>query len=404
MTSGDYDYVIIGGGIVGLAIAYQIKLISRGSSIAIIEKESEVAQHASGRNSGIIHAGFYYTADSLKAKLTRDGNKLLKKFCQQNKIFVANTEKIVVAQNSSELESLQTLLERGIANGVPVEIISENNARDIEPNIRTYKQALYSPSTASVNPREVCLKLKEILLAQGVAIFCNEKFSCLLDDETVITNKRKLKFNKVINAAGLYADSIATSMGFNHSYVVVPFKGLYLKYTGDSAIIKTNIYPVPDLNNPFLGVHFTKMYNGDVKIGPTAIPAFWRENYNKFDNFSFKEMYGVLKTEVSLAFNNNFNFIKLAHSEVKKYYKPHFIRQSRNLVMSIDNQFIKYPPGIRAQLFDLKQRSLVKDFLVCNYKNQVHILNAVSPAFTCAFSFADYVVERFINVRTIAHI
>ena len=392
-----YDFLIIGAGIVGLSLAYKLKQVNQDYKILIIEKESEIGLHASGRNSGIVHAGFYYTANSLKARLCRSGNLSLKQFCRANNIYVAETEKLVVAKNESELESLHVLYNRGVANGVPVELISEDRAREVEPNIKTHKLALYSPSTASVNPKQVCNKLKEILLTMGVKISCGERFICLLADDTVKTNLGQIKFKQIVNSAGLYADKIANALGLKHDFIIVPFKGLYLKYNGDSDIIRTNIYPVPNLNNPFLGVHFTKMYNGDVKIGPTAIPAMWRENYGGFANFNAKEMLEVVKTEASMAINNRFNFAKLACSELRKYFPRYFISQARSLVVSIDNNFTTYPAGIRAQLFDLKNRDLVQDFVIQRNKNQIHILNSVSPSFTCAFSFADYVVNSYVT-------
>ena len=275
-----YDYLIIGAGIVGLTIAYELKKRKPSSKIIIIDKENEVAQHASGRNSGILHSGFYYTENSLKAKLTALGNKKMKNFCYENNIIVNETKKIVVAKNKGDLEIIDELYSRAKKNGIDVSIISLEEVKKIDSNINTYKKALYSPTTASVDPKKVCLKLKEILIDKGVDF----KFNCNFDSN-------KFQYKYLINCAGLYADKIAKNFGLSQDYTILPFKGSYLKYSGNKKITKTNIYPVPNLKNPFLGIHFTVTAENNIKIGPTASPAFWRENYGGLSNFKIGEFF-----------------------------------------------------------------------------------------------------------------
>lgn len=394
MTTGQpYDYLIIGGGIIGMTIAWALRNRDANVSIAILEKEHDVGQHASGRNSGVLHAGFYYTADSLKAKLTAEGNRRMKAFCKTHNLPINECQKIVVAKNADELAGLATLYQRGLQNGVEVELINEAQVKAMDPNVKTYQKALLSPNTASVDPKAVCAKLKTLLIEKGVVFYFNQQVA-KIKSQQVITKTDRFGYGHLINAAGLYADRLAHQMGIGKDYVMMPFKGIYLKYQGDSNIVTTNIYPVPNLQNPFLGVHFTKTVNGDTKIGPTAIPALWREHYRGLRNFKLNEFLQTLYYQIQLCCRNAFHFRQLAWHEMRKYHKPTFIRESQCLVNDIDPHFKAMPAGIRAQLLNKKTYELVMDFVIESGPNSTHILNAVSPAFTCSFAFAEYVVDR----------
>lgn len=385
MCKKAYDYLIVGAGIIGLTIAYQLKRYKKDCDILIIEKEEDVAIHASGRNSGVLHAGFYYTSDSLKAKFTSNGNKLMKEFCQNNNIPINMTQKVVVAKDENELAFIDELYNRGIRNGVDVSVISEDELSKIDSNAKTYKKALFAPSTASVNPKEVCCKLRDVLTDMGVKFLFSTSFK-----------KDAFGYRTLINCAGLYADKIAKQFGIGKDYTMIPFKGIYYKYKGNGDI-KTNIYPVPNLNNPFLGVHFTITSKNEIKIGPTAIPAFWRENYQGLSRFNFLEFMEIFYYEAKLFVLNAFNFRKLAMSEIKKYRPKILINEAKLLVHKIGDDFVAMPSGIRAQLLNTKNNELVQDFAVEYGENSVHILNAVSPAFTCSFAFADFVVKDIIK-------
>ena len=378
-----YDYLIVGAGIIGMTIAYKLKERDSSVSIAIIDKEESVALHASGRNSGVLHAGFYYSADSLKAKFTVDGNVQMKQFCKEHDIFVNATKKIVVVKDESELAGLYELQKRAEINGVETTIINEERVKEIDPNIKTYKKALFSPNTASVDPKEVCFTLRDVLEEKGVELYFNISFE-----------KSKIEYDYLINSAGAYTDKIAKGFGLAKNYTMLPFKGIYLKYMENKTDVKTNIYPVPNLANPFLGVHYTVTVDGNIKIGPTAIPAFWRENYRGFDNFNFSEMIEILYYEVKLFILNSFNFRKLALSEMKNYSSKVFIQKAKDMVYKIGNNFKPIPAGIRAQLLDTRTNELIQDFVVEHTDASTHILNAVSPAFTCSFAFAEFVVEE----------
>ncbi len=393
-----YQYIVIGSGIIGLSIARSLKTRDIHSTILILDKEEKEAFHASGRNSGVLHAGFYYSSDSLKAKLTVQGNHALKEYCRTKNCALNECGKLVVAQNEYELKQLYELELRGKRNGSNVTLIDETQAKAIEPNVRTYKKALYSPDTASVNPSEICQSLKEDLLNQGVQFTFGTKY--LGREKNIIkTNKGEFEGERIINCAGLYADKVAQDFGFGTRYTMIPFKGLYLKYTKNTTDIKCHIYPVPNLNNPFLGVHFTKTVIGEIKIGPTAIPAFWRENYQGFSNFKLGEATEILAYEFRLFLFNHFGFRNLALEEMKKYNKNYFINLATHMVGQIDTEgFTQYTkPGIRAQLLDKKTLKLVQDFIVEGDQNSIHVLNAVSPAFTCAFPFAEYVVKNYLG-------
>ncbi len=394
-------YLIIGGGIIGLAIARELKYQNPLSEITIVEKEPDVAYHSSGRNSGVLHAGFYYTSDSLKAKFTKDGNAAMRKYCYDNNLQIRESKKVVVTKNEFELESLFELEKRGLKNGVDVSLLDSKELKEIEPNAKTYEKALYSPSTATVDPIEINQFIKSELINDGVKIVFNEAYKSKKDENTIQTNSGNLySADKIINAAGLYADKIAMDFGYSKNYTIIPFKGVYLKYTNSDKPVNTNIYPVPNLKNPFLGVHYTITVDGTIKIGPTSIPSFWRENYQGFSNFKLNELLSVIGYESKLFLTNAFNFRALAFEEIKKYNRVYFRNMAKDLVHNIDvSGFTKWSkPGIRAQLLNKKTLELVSDFVVEGDSNSVHVLNAVSPAFTSSFPFAKWIVENYINI------
>jgi len=394
-----YDFIIIGSGIIGLTIAHAIKNRKADAGVLILDKESGEAQHASGRNSGVLHSGFYYTADSLKARFTVEGSRSMKAYVKYKGLPINECGKIVVAQNEYELGQLDELLRRGQKNGSNVRLIDEAQVLAIDPNAKTFKRALYSPDTASIDPKQVCAALKEDLLKDGVEFSYNTKY--LGHSANIVkTSQGDFEADKIINCAGLYADRVAQDFGFGLKYAMIPFKGLYLKYTKNKTDIKINIYPVPNLKNPFLGVHYTKTVTGEIKIGPTAIPALWRENYDLKHGFSVNEMAEVLFFESKLYLTNTCHFRSLAHEEMRKYSKKYFVSLAQSMVKQIDPKgFTEWTkPGIRAQLLDKGTLSLVQDFVVEGDDKSVHVLNAVSPAFTCSFPFSKYVVDRYIFI------
>src|SRR5699024_4188909 len=252
-----YDYLIVGGGIIGLSIARELKKRFPDDLIGVLEKESDVAYHSSGRNSGVLHAGFYYTENSLKAKFTRDGNRELKKYCDENGLKINKCGKLVVATDEKEYQSLKELKKRAEKNGVELQWVSELKMKLIDSNAKTYEKALFSPTTSTVDPIEVCQTIKAEVINKGVEIMCKTAYKGHAGNE-ILTNCGTFSCKYLINAAGLYADKIAKDYQFGELYTIIPFKGTYLKYEKNHTDIATNIYPVPHLANPFLGVHFTK--------------------------------------------------------------------------------------------------------------------------------------------------
>ena len=394
-------YLIIGAGIIGLSIAKALKEKQPDADIIILEKENEVGAHASGRNSGVLHAGFYYTANSFKARFAREGNRRLTEYCHENNLKINNAGKVVVAQNEQELETLHELYRRGQKNGVDVSLISEKEMKELEPAAETCQEALYSPTTSTVDPKEVVTHLAGKLKEQGVKFLMEQGYKRNLQDNKIETTKgEQIQAEKIINTAGLYADKVAGDFGFGKDYTIIPFKGIYLKNGKEQPLpIKKHIYPVPDIRNPFLGVHFTAAVDGAVKLGPTAIPAFWRENYNSFDNFRLNEMVNILSWEANLFLRNSFGFRNLAFSEIRKYFKSYFIKLAKPLVredIDLKKLTVKTAPGMRAQLLNKKTKELLQDFVVEGDDKSIHILNAVSPALTASFPFAEYIVEEYL--------
>lgn len=389
------DFLIIGAGIVGLTIALALKKQFADSNITIIEKEAQLGAHASGRNSGVLHAGFYYTEDSLKAKLCRDGNFGWRQYCQEHKLTLNQCGKLVVARNEGELNGLDELHRRGQINNVELEMISAEKAAEIEPQAYTYERALWSPSTATVNPMEVLQSIQKDITNTGITLLNNTAYVNSLNNK-VITSKGKFDAGYVINAAGLYADKIAKDYDFSQDYKIQPFKGLYLYANDDGLKLKTNVYPVPDLRNPFLGVHFTVTAENKTKIGPTAIPAFWRENYSGLEQFNLKELIDIIEIDANLFLANNFGFRKLAFKEMQKYSKKKLVQLAGTLLKNINqNDFKQWgKPGIRAQLINVKTKQLEMDFKFEGDDKSFHVLNAVSPAFTCSLPFSKLIVEK----------
>ena len=388
------DFLVVGGGIIGITLALELKRRFPGQKVALIEKEDSLAAHASGRNSGILHAGFYYSADSLKARFSRQGNIALTRYCLERRLRINRCGKLVVARNENDLAGLDELLRRAKVNGVPLNDITEREAREIEPRILTFQRAIFSPTTSAVDPVEVCLSLARDAADAGVSITLGAKYTGR-NGRTVQTDAGTIDAGYVVNAAGLYADRVARDFGFSADYRILPFKGVYL-YADEGEPIRTNIYQVPNLANPFLGVHFTVTTGGRTKIGPTAIPAFWREQYDWTGRFNAAEMADIVGREAMLLLRNDFNFRSLAIGELKKYRRANLLALASGLVRDLDPKRYTHwgKPGIRAQLLDIRTRRLVTDFHVEGDAASMHVLNAVSPAFTSSIPFASHVVDR----------
>jgi len=388
------DFLVIGAGVIGINIAREIKRRNPGSSVVVLEKETVCGEHASGRNSGVLHAGFYYTADSLKARFTRDGNQALTEYCDDKGIFLNKCGKLVVATNESEDRLLDELLSRGATNGVALEELSVEEARRIEPRIKTYRRAIYSPTTSSADPLTVIRHMEQDARREGIDFRYGAGYF-RREGMKILTKSGDYEVGHLVNAAGLYADKVARDFGFSEDYAILPFKGIYLKSNEQKGAYKTHIYPVPDLEYPFLGVHFTITVDGVTKIGPTAIPAFWRENYDGFNGFSLGEVVDIGLRFASLFASSEFKFSRLAMTEIRKYSRNHLVSLARKLATGVtESNFREWgKPGIRAQLVNTKKRKLEMDFVLEGDNESTHVLNAVSPGWTCSIPFSAYVVD-----------
>jgi len=389
------DVLIVGGGIVGLGIGVGLLRQSPGLRVKVLEAENALAVHGSGRNSGVLHAGFYYSPDSLKAKLTRVGNEMLKKLCHDEGIPVRECGKVVVTRNSEEVPRLEELHRRAIANGVDVRLIDAADLAEFEPLARTHEVALWSPKTAVASPTAVTEAVAKVFQTLGGSIETSRGVERIDGTSVVFRDGSSMHSRHVVNAAGLYADRLAHSAGVGLDHEMLPFKGIYLYGNTRAPEIMRHVYPVPDPRNPFLGVHLTVTVDGRVKIGPTAIPALSRHNYTKFGNIKLKELGLISLLLPQFLASRHHNGFSLIRSEVPKYLRGVLVRHAQKLVPSVSKDaFTEWgKSGIRAQLFNRREKKLEMDFVVETGERQTHVLNAVSPAWTGSLSFGEYVAS-----------
>jgi L-2-hydroxyglutarate oxidase LhgO len=383
------EVLIVGGGIVGLTLARELAAAGRGE-IVVLEKEPELGRHASGRNSGVLHAGIYYTPDSMRARSCLAGNRLMRAYCREKGLPLLEPGKVIVAREEAELPVLEELYRRATANGARVEFVDEQQLADLEPSARTFQKALYARDTAVVDPRAVLQSLRKDLEASGaVRIVTGCQFLGLASPSVALTTRGRMAFQRFVNAAGAYCDVVARPFGVGREYRLIPFKGIYRKLRhGASLRVNGNIYPVPDIRNPFLGVHFTRSVHGEVYLGPTAIPAFGRENYGILSGAGL-EGASILLAEARLFFTNP-KFRQVAITEPRKYVPSFFNRDAARMVKSFDPAEFEGAEkvGIRPQLVDRRTGELVMDFVVQARDGAVHVLNPISPAFTSSMDLA----------------
>jgi L-2-hydroxyglutarate oxidase LhgO len=393
-----FDVVIVGAGIVGLASARSLKIMQPSLRILVCEKEPDAGLHASGRNSGVLHAGFYYSPDSMKARFCREGNLRLREFISTRRIPLLEIGKVVVTKSAEEDKRLEALYERGVKNGVKIEILDGDELHKFEPLARTGKSFLWSPTTAVSDPKSVTSALIEDLKTRGVEF----NFSTLLNstsDGKVVINGSQITYSHLLNAAGTQADRIAHQFEVGLKYSMLPFIGMY-RYVEKSRLpLKTLVYPVPHPVNPFLGVHFTITFDGLVKIGPTAIPIIGREQYKLRNSFSLRDFKSTVSAGRSLVFGAKHSLGQIIASELPKYSSKFLVNESAKLVPTakrIKGWNVK-PPGIRSQLINLDTGELVQDFLVEKGVRSTHILNAVSPGWTSALPFGDFIADQVLT-------
>ncbi len=387
------DVLIVGGGIIGLTLARELALSGR-RDVVILEKEPALGRHASGRNSGVLHAGIYYAPDSVKARTCLSGNRRMKAYCREKGLPLVEGGKVVVARDAAELPTLEELFRRASANGARVEWLDEQQLQDVEPMARTAGKALWSRDTAVVDPVAVLAALRADLEAAGVRVATGVRFLGLAGPSNAVTSAGAVAFQRIVNAAGAHCDEVARAFGVGAHYRLIPFKGIYRKLrAGGTFPVNGNVYPVPDVRNPFLGVHFTRSAHGEVYVGPTAIPAFGRENYGLLRGAD-RGALGLLAADAAL-FLANPRFREVALTEPRKYLARYFHRDAARLVKRYDPELFPRADkvGIRPQLVDWRTKELVMDFLVEAKDGSVHVLNPISPAFTSSMDLARTIVR-----------
>ena len=394
----EYDIVIIGAGVIGSALAnrlskrFQVK-------IAIVEKEGSVGYHASSRNSGVIHSGFYYRPNSLKAKFCVEGNKQLQNYCVVNNIPYKKTGTLVVGKTKIDENNLEALLKRSKENNVQDgRMINEIELRKMEP-FTDGKFALYSPMGSIVDSSKLVESLGFEAKENGVKILLNQKvISVKAKDSKIIitTSMTEISAKFVINCAGVYSDKIAKIMGLKLNYQIIPFRGEYFELPENkSHIVNSMIYPIPDPDLPFLGIHLTKTIENKVIVGPNAVLAPGKEAYRNKD-VNFNELMEILSYGGFWKMLKN-NRKRVEEEFIQSLMKTKLLEKVCDLVPKIElNELIKSYSGIRAQLVD-DNGKLVDDLVVKEHENSIHILNAVSPGMTCSMPFADHIIENYVN-------
>ncbi len=397
-TKGKYDFIILGAGIIGLAVARELKQREPDATILVLEKESCPGKHASGRNSGILHSGIYYPTESLKAKVCAAGSEAMAAYCQEHGLPLQRVGKVVVPTCVENDAQVDLLLRRGKANGARVSLLDEAELKEIEPAAHTATgRALHSPDTAIIDPLAILKHLVSMLEQQGVG-FAFSTACTAVDGEKqkLFCDAACFEYGHLYNTTGQYADRIAKQFGVGEQYTLIPFKGRYYSLSPDSGIkINGLIYPVPDLNVPFLGVHSVRNIAGESYFGPSAMPAFGRENYHALKGINATDASEISYRIMQQYWHNQQGFRQLLHEEAGRLMKSRFVAAAKVLVPKLDAWMLKpsQKVGIRPQLLNTQTHKLVMDFMVLRKENTTHVMNAISPAFTSAFAFAPLVVD-----------
>ena len=390
-----YDYAVVGGGIVGLSTAMQLAQQYPHARVVMLEKEASPAQHQTGRNSGVIHSGIYYKPGSYKARFARAGSSSMVDFCREHDIPHEVCGKVIVATQEKERQGLENLFQRGQQNGLPVKRISPQELNEIEPHVRCVA-GIQVPTTGITNYRKVAQKYLELFLKQGGQVRFENEVRQIVDrgpTHLIETTKGEYEAKFLINCAGLYSDRVTRLAGQDPGVKIVPFRGEYYELAPNKRhLVKTLIYPVPNPDFPFLGVHFTRMIDGSVHCGPNAVLAFKREGYKKTD-FDLRDFCETMSYQ---------GFWKLARRNfgegMKEIYrsisKAAFVRSLQQLIPEVQaGDLVPCEAGVRAQAL-LNDGGLVDDFLIVRGHNALHVCNAPSPAATASLEIGKAVVAQ----------
>lgn len=395
MSRSSYDVAIIGGGIIGLATALALAERSPRQSLVVIEKEPELATHQTGHNSGVIHAGIYYSPGSQKASWCWRGAQLLRRFCDEHGIRYELCGKLILATTEEELPRLEELMRRGQANGVEgLEMVGPERIREIEPHA-TGVRALWSPYTGIVDYRQVARAYATEFQEGGGDLLTGAQVHAIhrRDGRLYLeTGRGDIAVRYLINCAGLHADRVARMMGVDVGVRIIPFRGEYYTLRPEKAhLVRGLIYPVPDPRFPFLGVHFTKRISGSVEAGPNAVLALAREGYGKFT----LDLRDLMETVTYPGFwRMSLTYWRTGLEEqYRSLVKAAFVRSLQKLVPEVRGEDLYAPgAGVRAQAVDRKGR-LLQDFSIAETGDAVHVLNAPSPGATSSLAIGDYIVD-----------
>jgi L-2-hydroxyglutarate oxidase LhgO len=402
MSSQPCDVLIVGGGMVGLCIAH--KLLERGvtSSITVLDKETSLGRHSSGRNSGVLHAGLYYKPGTLKAQVCVAGARRLRAWVEERNLPLNPCGKVIVPPRADLDPQLDVLAERGRANGATVELWDAGQLHELIPEARSATgRALWSPNTAVVKPIKVVERLQRELQQRGVRFVHSQPgWSAKPQQQQLkLSDGTTLNYGHLFNCAGLQADRVAHHFGVARDYYLIPFKGLYWQLKPDSPIqLKTNLYPVPDLAVPFLGVHYTPSADPKplVSIGPTATPAWGRENYRGLQALEPVMAAANLTVLARQYLANRGGFRRYVHEQAFLALPPLLLRAAQQLIPAVQAEHLELSQkvGIRSQLFNHTTQGLEDDFLCLPGPASTHVLNAISPAFTASFALADLILDQ----------
>ena len=390
-----FDVAVIGGGIVGLASAWQISQRNPSLKIVLLEKESSLAAHQTGRNSGVIHSGIYYKPGSLRARNCREGKVALEAFCTEHGVAWQQTGKVIVATRESQLPALNNIFQRGQENGVRCELVDVHRLRELEPHTAGIS-AIHVPESGIVDYTGVCRQLSQLLTAQGTEIRLNTRVVAVrqkTDNVQLETNADSIVATHVVNCSGLYSDRVARLSGQQMKEQIVPFRGEYYTLKPEAEhLCRTLIYPVPDPEFPFLGVHFTRMIEGGVECGPNAVLALSREGYswgkvNVRDLFEALTYSGFLRLAV--------RYWKVGAGEIwRSLSKAAFVSALQKLVPEIQKQhLVAAPSGVRAQAL-APEGKLVDDFLILRKDRVLNVCNAPSPAATASLTIGKHIADK----------
>ncbi len=387
---------------VGLSIAHQLLEQDVTHSIYLLDKEPALGLHSSGRNSGVLHSGLYYKPGSTKARVCVSGAKRLRAWVEKQGLPINTCGKVIVPQRLDLDGQLDLLAERGQANGAQVELLDAQQLYELIPEAKSISgRALWSPNTAVVKPRSVVRQLQFELAKRGVQFFHGQKSwkAHPQQKQIELNDGNLLNYGHLFNCAGLQADRVAHQFGIGQQYNLLPFKGLYWQLKSNCPIQpRTNLYPVPDLSVPFLGVHFTPSAgtNPLVSIGPTATPAWGRENYSGLQALEPGMALANLSLLTSQYLSNRGGFRRYVHEQAFLALPPLLLRAAQQLIPSLQAKHLEpsQKVGIRSQLFNHKTQHLEDDFICLPGPSSTHVLNAISPAFTASFALADLILER----------